>query len=206
MEFDELKNAWQGQDAGQKVQVDASALTKLILREQRTWSHLLLCRDIREVVVCCLVIPFCLYSAIKMDLFTMYLVAGGALFVGVFFIVDRLLQRHRQPRQDQPLVEFIKRSIDQNDHQIWLLRNVFWWYLLPPGIGVAAFLSYIFYELLHDGFSWQSELWAVLFVAGVALMCGLVFWGAYWLNQRAVRDVLEPRKQELSELLDELKS
>ncbi len=202
MKFDELKKAWQGQDAGRKVQIDTEALAKLIRREQANWSSLLLRRDLLEVAICCLVIPFCLYSAIKMDLFTMYLVAGGALFVALFFIVDRLLQRNRQPHEDQPLVEFITQSIDQNDHQIWLLRNVFWWYLLPPGIGIAVVLGdslYIF--LVTDGPS-QFRIWAVLYLAAVALGCVLIYRWVYRRNQRAVRDDLLPRKQELSDLLD----
>ena len=37
------------------------------------------------------------------------------------------------------------------------------------------------------------------------VVCGLVYWGVYWLNQFAVRKHLEPRRQELEMLLSSLK-
>ncbi len=202
MTFDELKHAWQSQDCSENVSVDVTVLTKLIRREQRNWSHLIQRRDILEVAVCCIMFPVCLYFAIAQNLVPMYLVAGAVLFVGGFFIVDRVLQRSRRPREELPLVEFIKRSIDQSNHQIWLLRNIFWWYLLPPGIGMAVVLSYVLYLVLQDGLSSRAVLWAVLFLTGVAVLVALTFWGVYLLNQRAVRNDLLPRNQELKELLD----
>ncbi len=100
------------------------------------------------------------------------------------------------------MVDFIKRSIDQSNHQIWLLRNIFWWYLLPPGIGMAVVLSYVLYLVLQDGLLSRAHVWEVLYLTGVAVLVALTFWGVYLLNQRAVRNELLPRKQELEELLE----
>jgi len=37
------------------------------------------------------------------------------------------------------------------------------------------------------------------------VFCVLLFWGVYLLNQRAVRKELNPRKEELEQLLNSLK-
>jgi len=206
MTFDELRHAWQAQDCRARVSVDPAALTKLIRREQRSWGHMILRRDVLEVTVAFLMIPVCVYWAIAESLPPMFLAAGAMLFVGGFFVVDRILQRPRRPRESHPLFDFIKRSIDQADHQIWLLRNVFWWYLLPPAIGIAAVLGYVTYLVLEDGLSSRAHLWAVLFIIGVAVLNALAIWGVYILNQRAVRKELLPRKLELEELLRMLES
>jgi hypothetical protein len=90
--------------------------------------------------------------------------------------------------------------------QIWLLRNIFWWYLLPPGISIMAFF-------VHLNWTWRDRLvarllskdWldvldalghAVPFVVVIGVYCFI-----YWLNQYAVRTQLEPRRQELLTLL-----
>lgn len=202
MTFDELKHVWQSQPCREIAPVDVTLLTKLLHREQNNWKSLILRRDTLEVAVCCFMFPLCLYLAIKESLPPMYLVAGAVLFVGGFFIVDRMLQRDRQPRENQPLVEFVTRSVDQVDHQIWLLRHVFWWYLLPPGVGIVAVLSYVLYLVLQDGLSSRADLWALLYLTGVATLTALTFWGVYRLNQGAVRRELLPRQQELKALLD----
>ena len=201
MNFDELTHAWQSQDPDKTVAMDVTVLKKLVHREQQNWRLLLLCRDIREMVACCLVVSFTLYAAIAWGFTLAYPLAGAALFIGGFFLVDRALQRSRQPRKEQPLVEFLTRSIDQMDHQIWLLRNVLWWYLLPGIIATAVILGYVFYLVVRDGVSSQADVWALLFLCGVAAGSVWIDMAVYRLNQRAVRDELEPRKQELAELL-----
>jgi thiosulfate reductase cytochrome b subunit len=86
----------------------------------------------------------------------------------------------------------------QVKHQIWLLRNVFWWYLLPFQVGIGALICSV---------SWQARLaglTVIMGLAGFALVCGLLGWGVYRLNQSAVRTTLEPRRQELETLLSSL--
>jgi hypothetical protein len=86
----------------------------------------------------------------------------------------------------------------QVSHQIWLLKNVFWWYLLPLQIGLAALIGSV---------AWQARaagLAVIMGLAAFALGCGLLGWGVYHLNQIAVRKSLEPRRQELETLLSSL--
>jgi hypothetical protein len=85
----------------------------------------------------------------------------------------------------------VEASLADVEHQIWLLRNIFWWYLLPPSIGLV--ISFVYDAMRIEEARWLP--WIELFIrAGV---CALVFAGVYWLNQYAVRKSLEPRRQEL---------
>jgi hypothetical protein len=54
----------------------------------------------------------------------------------------------RAARQRPSLRSSIERSLAQVEHQIWLLRNIFWWYLMPPGAAMTIWLAH---------FAWQSR-------------------------------------------------
>ena len=96
------------------------------------------------------------------------------------------------------MLDCVKVSLTQVEHQIWLLRNVFWWYLLPFTIAILAFFAQVAW-LNHSGF-WPITLALVPFVLFLLVLYGFV----YYLNQRAVRRELEPRRQELLTLLASL--
>jgi hypothetical protein len=118
--------------------------------------------------------------------------------VVLFFIFDRAVQRKKHPSRDKSLTTCIEDSLTQVNHQIWLLKNVLWWYLLPPGIGIIICFGF---------FAWQLHVAGkpvLIGLLGRSSFVGLVFLGVYLLNQRAVRKDLMPRKQELESLLKTL--
>jgi len=201
MTFDELQHTWQSQDCGIKMEVDPDTLMRLIRREQRSWSQLILRRDTLEVSAACLLFVLFLYFGVKAALWPLYWAAGTCLFVGGFFVVDRCIQRKHRPLCSQSMTEFIERSIRQINHQIGLLRHVFWWYLLPLGLGLVVFLGHVIYGLMQ-----HNLVWIAPFVIGYGLLVALFFWRVYLLNQRAVRHELIPRKRELEALLQMLAS
>jgi hypothetical protein len=55
------------------------------------------------------------------------------VWIAGFMTIDRLRQRQRQPAAGDALRSHLEHSLDGMKHQIWWLRSVFWWYLLPPG-------------------------------------------------------------------------
>src|SRR5262249_41573765 len=116
----------------------------------------------------------------------------------LFIVVDRI--RHKQPpgEQGEPLLDCVKASLAQVEHQIWLLRNVFWWYLLPFTVSIMAFFVQ-FTWLKFSGF-WLITLALVPYALFLLVLYGFV----YYLNQRAVRRELEPRREELLTLLTTL--
>ncbi|MHC4178012.1 MAG: hypothetical protein ACYSWU_10925 [Planctomycetota bacterium] len=79
-----------------------------------------------------------------------------------------------------------------------MLKNVFWWYLLPPGIGVAIFVCDAAWTMRQlPGTPLMAH---VPYFIILALLCG----GIYLLSQYAVRTELSPRRQELEQLLGSL--
>ena len=101
------------------------------------------------------------------------------------------------PKHSDPLAHCIKVSLAQVEHQIWLLRNVLWWYLLPFTVGIALFWSHVAWQARDNvaGLKFIGLCFAGLFV---------LYTGIYYLNQYAVRKGLIPRRRELESLLKNL--
>lgn len=196
MSPDDFQKAWQASSSQSRVTIDADLLLKEVQRNQQQFAYTILARDIREVGVALILIPVWLYLGARLSLpWTWYLTIPGLIWVAAFMLVDR--RRHRQlaPEPDGPLREQIKYSLAQVEHQIWLLRNVLWWYILPIAVPCLAFFAHNTWRIRSLGWNAAlSFLFCVAFLSGVTVF-------VYWLNQKAVRSVLEPRRQELEALL-----
>jgi hypothetical protein len=199
MNFEELQEAWQSQDTGAKVTIRADALLKEVRRKQKQFRATILWRDVREVGVAAFMTWLFLHWAIRDREWSLYLLALACFGVGTFMLADRWLQRKKRPITNDSVRACIEASLVQVNHQIWQLKNVFWWYLLPIQVGLAALIGSVL---------WQARLAGLAVIMGLtayALVCALVCWGVYKLNQSAVRKGLEPRRQELETLLNSLK-
>lgn len=110
-------------------------------------------------------------------------------------LADRI--RHsRQPLEPaEPLRQRVESSLAQVEHQIWLLRSVFWWALLPVGLSVMAFFGQVAWLTRSGG--WPMAV----VIAGLAVVGVSILAYSYSLNQNAVRSELEPRRLELKTLL-----
>lgn len=199
MDFEDLQKAWQSQDAGAKVTINAGVLLKEVRRNQQQFRATIFFRDVREVGVCALMTVFFLGWGIRRQLLSLYLLSFCCFFVGAFFVVDRILQRRKQPVSNDSLQACVQNSLLQVNHQIWLLQNIFWWYLLPILIGLGAFSAQTLALWPGRELASMIEMGAI-FILTYGFTYGLV----YWLNQRAVRKQLAPRRQELEALLSSL--
>jgi hypothetical protein len=197
MNPDELKQTWQAQTSQRRLAIDADALLKEVRHKERSFRRTIFWRDVREVGVAGLLAVFFLWFGIEGRVWSLFVLAALLAGVAIFMIVDRLRQRRRHLSHSDPLVACAEESLAQINHQIWLLKNVFWWYLLPPGVGMALFYGQVSWSLLEAGLWRLKDLWGPL--GGV-----LVFWGVYWLNQLCVRKDLEPRRGELQALIASL--
>jgi Na+/proline symporter len=199
MNFEELQKTWQAQDAGTKVTIDADVLLKEVRRNERQFRATIFWRDAREVGVAFLLILWFLYCGLRDHDWTDFLVGSACFGVAAYMVTDRLLQRRKQAAANDSLKACAERSLVQVNHQIWLLRNVFWWYLLPFAAALGISIGYSTWQARHFGTTAVIG-WCLLALFGV-----LLYWGIYWLNQFAVRKDLEPRRQELEGLVASLK-
>jgi hypothetical protein len=200
MNFEELQKAWQSQGHGPQLALDANLLLKEVQRNQWHFEAVLFWRDTREVGVAAGLTVLFLFWSIKDRVWSLNWLALACLWVGIFMLVDRWRQRRKRPVTNDPLRSCIEASLIQVNHQIWLLKNVFWWYLLPLAIGAGIFIISLAWEIPIEGRVSRSEMVGLL-LGSSAIICGLSFWFVYWLNQLAVRKHLEPRRQELESLL-----
>ena len=121
------------------------------------------------------------------------------LWVAGYMLADRMRHKRQPPEPGEPLRQHVESSLAQVEHQIWLLRNVLWWDLLPLAFSILAFFAQVAWQERAGGW------WTALVVSMVVALVAIVFAGVYWLNQYAVRAELEPRRRELETLLMSLK-
>ena len=200
MNFEDLQNAWQSQNEGAKMTIDADVLLREVRRNQWQFRTMIFARDVREAGVCALMTVGFLAWGLIWKWWSLDLLALCCFGVGAFFVVDRLRQRRKQPVKNDSLRACIESSLSQVNHQIWLLKNIFWWYLLPILLGLGAVTGSTIWSHRQDGAG------TMIMLAGVLVFTyGFTFWVVYRLNQKAVRNELDPRRQELEALLSQLK-
>ena len=191
MNFEDIQKSWQNQKAAGQISINAELLLKEVRRNQQQFRATILFRDVREVGVAFVLTVLFVYLAICQQDWTNYLIAVACFGVGTFMVVDRRLRRGKLPESHDSLRGCIEMSLAEVRHQIWLLKNVLWWYLLPIGASVV-------FSVLWSGRHAATGLIGPLISVGVIV---LVNGYIYWLNQHAVRKSLEPRRRELESLL-----
>lgn len=200
MDPDKYQQAWQAQTSQTRVSVDAELLLKEVRRSERHFRVMIFWRDFREVVVSLLLIPLWFYLGARSSLpWTWYLSVPAFVWIIVFLLVDRMRHRQAPSGPGETLQASVNQSLAQVQHQIWLLRNVFWWYLLPLTISILTFFGHV---ALRSSGNWFEALGTATTSFGF-----LVAFYSFldYLNQRAVRLQLEPRRQELLALLADLR-
>jgi hypothetical protein len=195
MNFEDLQKAWKSQDTGARLVIDADILLNEVRRNQQQFRATIFWRDVREVGAAFLLAVFFVVLGIQRHDWTHGLVALACFGVGAFMMADRLRQRRMQPAADATLKSCVETSLRQVNHQIWLLKNVFWWYLLPIAAALGISTCAAFLRVQHPGRG------AFIGWGAFVLFGALLYWGIYWVNQFAVRKSLDPRRQELETLL-----
>jgi hypothetical protein len=194
---DPLQEAWQSQP---RPAIDTDRLVREFRRGRQQFAATIFWRDVREVGVSLVLLPVWVAMGVGIGLpWTWYLEMPALLWVAVFMTADRMRQRRRRAGPGDTLIRGVECSLAEVEHQIWLLLNVVWWYLLPLGIPMLAFFAQTFWQASR-GDVWEAAI-ATSFVTVV--VGGVLAW-VYWLNQKAVRAVLEPRRQELAAMLKSL--
>ncbi|EGF27857.1 hypothetical protein [Rhodopirellula baltica] len=201
MSLDKFRQAWKADASQLKVTIDIELLTQQVQQSDDQFRTMIFWRDVREVGVSLLLIPVWLVLGIGFSLpWSWWLTVPVLLWIAGFMLIDR--KRHPKASSDpgQPLLFYTKESLTQVEHQIWLLRNVFWWYLLPPTISLMAFFVHLAWNL--TGTWWGCILVATPF--GVFLF--YTYRKIYRLNQAAVDEQLQPRQEHLRRIVETLES
>lgn len=198
MNFDELQREWQSHDHQGQIKLNTQLLLNEVRRNQRYLESALFRRDTIEVSVALFLTILFAVDGYRMREWAMYPLAASCLAVGIVFIVDRQLQKRKAPFKHDSLESCIHSSLLQVNHQIWLLTNIFWWYILPVCVGAVPLFLTISWRLRDAG-------WLMYFVVGsIATITALMAAWVYSLNQRCVQVEFQPRRRELEDLLASL--
>ncbi|MCL4695103.1 MAG: beta-lactamase family protein [Candidatus Hydrogenedentes bacterium] len=200
MNPDNFQEAWKAQSSQTRVTVNADLLLQEVQRSQESFRGMIFWRDFREVGVAIVMLPLWFVMGYALSLpWTWYLTVPALLWIMGFIFVDRMRHPQKPPGPGDSLLTSAKDSLAQVEHQIWLLRNVAWWYLLPFTISILAFFTQSSWQIANN---WGGFLGlAIPSYAFLFVLYGFV----YWLNQYAVRKQLEPRRQELLTLIATLR-
>lgn len=204
MTFDELQKTWQSQQAGPKLAIDPDLLLKEIKRNKKHFETGIFIGDVVGVGFTVLLVAFFLFFGIKWNLWPLWLLALLCLWVDVFMVADRMVQKRRQPCLSDSLFNCVKSSLAQINHQVWLYRNVLWRSLLPIGAGLIIWFSYCGISEMNGND--EPSLGYLLGILACIVGTILLYWGIYCLNQWAIRKELVPRKHELEKLLISLEN
>ena len=199
MSLDKLQQAWEAESSHLNATFDPNRLSKEVDHSHKSFQSTIFWRDVREVGTSLVMVPIWLVLGSMLSLpWTWYLTVPAMLWIAGFMLVDR--KRHPQHASvpGEPVLIGASKSLAQVDHQIWLLRNVFWWYLLPPSLSIMAFFVQIAWTT-SDGW-----LEFAAFAGFLGLFLFLLYGWVYRVNQSAVRDQLEPRRNDLRKLISYL--
>ncbi len=199
MEIEELQKAWQNQNSPARLAMDTSRLLQEVESDRRHFNRRILWRDFRETGVCFALVAFFCRSAMKSHAAELFVPAVACAGVAVFILADRRRSRKSRPLPGSTVRANVEASLAGVTHQIWLLHNVFWWYLLPLGLAVEICFGVSAWRLRHLG-PWRGLAPFLGLSAGSIVL----YAGIHRLNQRAVTKGLEPRRKELEDCLSRL--
>ena len=201
MNFEDIQKDWRQQSERETVIIKTDILLKEVQRNKQSFDVAIFWRDVREAGGSFAMMIFFIYQSIKNHNTILLYPAAACLFVGTYMVIDRIKLKRRFPysEQNSSLKDCIKISLGHVNHQIWLLKNVAWWYLLPFAIGVSIPFVIGAWHMRDSG-----SLLPFLVKTFVFLI--ILYVGIYYLNQFAVSKELMPRKDELEALLKSIES
>ncbi len=182
MNLDDLKTPWQSMHR----QLDTTRVDEIAARigsKMSRFDHSIRRRDtIENLAAGFVIVVFSIMLARCNDWVTF---AGAAIVVFAaieILIVLNVTRMYRPTPAELPLAEHCKLEAKKVDRQIFLLRNIHWWYAGPLMLGCCV-MSFGAGPLIASGIS-----------CGFYVALGLF---TYWINQKAVTEQLLPLRQAL---------
>lgn len=192
MKLDDYREAWREQELSGGDEPDEEELLDWVQEQSEAFERRIRRRDLLETVAAVLVAGLFGYEAATS---ASWLVRIGAAIIvlGSGFVVWWLRRaRTSGPERaaDRSVADRLRAERERVEIQIRLLESVVWWYLAPPTVGATLFIVG-----LDAGTAATLTSLAV-----VAAVFGFI----WYLNRRAVRTHLRPRRDELNRLLEGL--
>jgi len=191
---DELNELWCGQSVGPPLK--GEDMLAIAMERANRFDRTIRLRNWRECaggVVVAAIFAFLAWQSPNA------LARGGHLLVAAsgVWITYYLLRYGKEPKAPPPdrnLADFQRALLRKYDHQIRLLKNVKYWYLLPPYVGLLLASAGLIQAHTAKGQSaWPQLIAMAVYTA--------VFAFVWWLNETyAARKLQEKRARLLQEM------
>jgi len=173
---DELEQLWKTQPVDPAVK--GEEMREIILNRTEKFDRTIRRRNMRETVAAAAVAVFFSYLAWGQS--DRIVLAGSLILVAGSLWIIYYLWRHGteppDPNPDQTLAGYQQALVRKYDHQIRLLRNVKFWYLLPIYAGLLTLAGAMIKDRAEKGLLTGSDFLYPVFYT-------LVFAGIWWLNE-----------------------
>jgi len=189
MNLDDFKPQWQQRQRDLDGSVD-HVIEKVRIR-MSSFDRTIWWRDMRESFAAIGLIVYYIFCLFHAGDNWLWACGAGLGILACIFIVGVLHWARRKgkaARKDLPVKDYSKAEVTRVDRQIWLLKNVHWWYLGPIFIAIIVQIAGI-----------KPEPGGLIMLLTFVLP---LFGFVYWLNQFAVRFQLRPLRNELASAMD----
>jgi len=204
MEFEALQKTWQSQPSSFQLTLDSDLLLQEVKRNYQSFTAETSRRDLEEARAGIICGVFLALIGIPLHTWIFWCMVPFCIYAALFFFIDRKILRGKQVKPSESLDSTIRASLQQIEHQIWLVRHIISGGLLPLGLSFAGVVSCMLWQIMRGG---STVIWVWVFVGGVQpVFYVLVLMVVYRLNQRWLRNDLLPRKRELEHLLASIQS
>lgn len=197
MNLDEAKDLWSSANEPDTESMSAqtlseSELLRLVKEKADAFDTRIRRRDLLESVAAAAVFLFFGWLAWHdpsplVRTGALIIMGGSAL---IYWKLRHARTRHADPSLDRPVADVLRTERAKVDEQIRLLETVLWWYIAPLLLGL------LLVTVGDNGGSTFTLVYGTVILAGAA--------GIYVLNQRAVKNDLRPRREELTRLLEQV--
>lgn len=176
MSDDPVKQAWQA-----SVEIAGAPPLEEVRKGAGRFYRFVWWRNFTEYAACAVVVVGFAYYVFTLPML-LQRVGSAAIVLAALYVAWQLHRRASAVPPEAagtlPLYEFIRAQLVRHRDA---LRGVFWWYMLPflPGLVLVLAGSLYAPDTHPDGPGWRDAV-------GVTVMAA-VFYGVWWLNQRAVR-------------------
>jgi hypothetical protein len=203
MKLDELQQAWRSQDT--RIAVRTVLLLESVRAKQKRHRWAIWLRNVREgwlTIAAAVYFAWTVESDVesKLRLWPFYLAMALLCGVGVFRVIDNRRQRRWVLQYEDSALSFLECSLHDISHRIWLLQNIFWWWILPVAVGAILVIAQIIMLVGWQEPTLYKKLGAAVGIGGVIL--GILYWGNLW----TARKYWLPRKTELESIVTTLKA
>lgn len=186
MKLDDFKEPWQERQRELDHQVDH--VVKAVRTRMSSFDRSIWLRDLRETLVAVGVAIWFGYAFVLHEQWVAKLGAAIVVLASLVIIVvlnwTRLTGRFARP--GQTLRDYCNDELSRIDRQIWLLRNINWWYTGPIFLGVTI-----------ERMGVLSPAMLLIFVSTILFPMA---WFVHWVNQFSVRTQLVPLRNELADV------